>query len=176
MNVAETAQSLNPSINPNNPNTILEQIINTTKEEAKNPNNHTHINENSTTITNLAFLRKSELEPTPENINKISQQTSSISTLPEGINSQIKGNITKKKTFVGRTKEWAGNVWNSIKKFQFRKLFPKTEYKIFRNANGDLVKIPVKKIPLKKKQENAITGKRIKISQEQNGIVSNYLL
>ena len=176
MNVAETAQSLNPSINPNNPNTNLEQIINTTKEEAKNPNNHTHINENSTTITNLAFLRKSELEPTPENINKISQQTSSISTLPEGINSQIKGNITKKKTFVGRTKEWAGNVWNSIKKFEFKKIFAKTEYKIFRNANGDLVKIPVKKIPLKKKKEDKITGKKIKISQEQSKIVSNFLI
>ena len=131
MNVAETAQSLNPSINPNNPNTILEQIINTTKEEAKNPNNHTHINENSTTITNLAFLRKSELEPTPENINKISQQTSSISTLPEGINSQIKGNITKKKTFVGRTKEWAGNVWNSIKKFEYKKYLQKLNIKYF---------------------------------------------
>ena len=176
MNVAETAQSLNPSINPNNPNTILEQIINTTKEEAKNPNNHTHINENSTTITNLAFLRKSELEPTPENINKISQQTSSISTLPEEINSQKKGNITKKKTFVGRTKEWAGNVWNSIKKFEFKKIFAKTEYKIFRNANGDLVKIPVKKIPLKKKKEDKITGKKIKISQEQSKIVSNFLI
>ena len=153
MNVVETAQSLNPSLNANSQ---VDQVIGT----------------HSTTISNLTFLNKSSLEPTPENLNKISKNAESISTQTESNNSQI----VKKKTFVGRTKEWAGNVWNSIKKFQFRKLFPKTEYKIFRNANGDLVKIPVKKIPLKKKQENAITGKRIKISQEQNGIVSNYLL
>ena len=169
MNVIETAQSLNIS---KNPNTKLEQIITREKNDKAFQNVQTHIEENSTTITNLAFLNKSSLEPTPENLNKIPQDTKSLSTQSEVNSSQI----VKKKTFIGRTKEWAGNVWNSIKKFQFRKLFPKTEYKIFRNANGDLVKIPVKKIPLKKKQENAITGKRIKISQEQNGIVSNYLL
>ena len=169
MNVIETAQSLNPSINPN---TKVDQVITTLKNDSTNQNAQTHIDENSTTISNLVFLNKSSLEPTPENLNKIPQNTVSTSTQTESDNSKI----VKKKTFVGRTKEWAGNVWNSIKKFQFKKLFPKTEYKIFRNANGDLVKIPVKKIPLKKKQENAITGKRIKISQEQNGIVSNYLL
>ncbi len=169
MNVVETAQSFNRSLNPNSQ---VDQVITTLKKDTTYQNVQTHINENSTTITNLTFLNKSSLEPTPENLNKISKNAESISTQTESNNSQI----VKKKTFVGRTKEWAGNVWNSIKKFQFRKLFPKTEYKIFRNANGDLVKIPVKKIPLKKKQENAITGKRIKISQEQNGIVSNYLL
>ena len=175
MNVIETVQSLNTS---KNPNTKLEQIITREKNDKAFQNVQTHIEENSTTITNLAFLNKSSLEPTPENLNKIPQDTKSLSTQSESNNSQNKNSsqIVKKKTFIGKTKEWAGNVWNSIKKFQFRKLFPKTEYKIFRNANGDLVKIPVKKIPLKKKQENAITGKRIKISQEQNGIVSNYLL
>ena len=29
-------------------------------------------------------------------------------------------------------------------------MFPKTEYEEYRNANGDIVKIPKKKIPLKK--------------------------
>ena len=169
MNVIETAQSLNPS---KNPNTKLEQIITREKNDKAFPNVQTHIEENSTTITNLAFLNKSSLEPTPENLNKIPQDTKSLSIQPESNNSQI----TKKKTFIGRTKEWAGNVWNSIKKFQFRKIFAKPEYKVFRNSNGDLVKIPVKKIPLKKKQENALREKRIKISQEQNGIVCNYLL
>ena len=169
MNVIETAQSLNPS---KNPNTKLEQIITREKNDKAFQNVQTHIEENSTTITNLAFLNKSSLEPTPENLNKIPQDTKSLSTQSEVNSSQI----VKKKTFIGRTKEWAGNVWNSIKKFQFRKIFAKPEYKVFRNSNGDLVKIPVKKIPLKKKQENALREKRIKISQEQNGIVCNYLL
>ena len=175
MNVIETAQFLNPS---KNPNTKLEQIITKEKNDKAFPNVLTHIEENSTTITNLAFLNKSSLEPTPENLNKIPQDTKSLSTQSESNNSQNKNSsqIVKKKTFIGRTKEWAGNVWNSIKKFQFRKIFAKPEYKVFRNSNGDLVKIPVKKIPLKKKQENALREKRIKISQEQNGIVCNYLL
>ena len=169
MNVIETAQSLNIS---KNPNTKLEQIITREKNDKAFQNVQTHIEENSTTITNLAFLNKSSLEPTPENLNKIPQDTKSLSTQSEVNSSQI----VKKKTFIGRTKEWAGNVWNSIKKFQFRKIFAKPEYKVFRNSNGDIVKIPVKKIPLKKKQENALREKRIKISQEQNGIVCNYLL
>ena len=63
-----------------------------------------------------------------------------------------------------------------LKNSNLKKLFAKTEYKIFRNANGDLVKIPVKKIPLKKKKEDKITGKKIKISQEQSKIVSNFLI
>ena len=169
MNVIETVQSLNTS---KNPNTKLEQIITREKNDKAFQNVQTHIEENSTTITNLAFLNKSSLEPTPENLNKIPQDTKSLSTQSEVNSSQI----VKKRTFIGRTKEWAGNVWNSIKKFQFRKIFAKPEYKVFRNSNGDLVKIPVKKIPLKKKQENALREKRIKISQEQNGIVCNYLL
>ena len=175
MNVIETVQSLNTS---KNPNTKLEQIITREKNDKAFQNVQTHIEENSTTITNLAFLNKSSLEPTPENLNKIPQDTKALSTQSEANNSQNKNSsqITKKKTFIGRTKEWAGNVWNSIKKFQFRKIFAKPEYKVFRNSNGDIVKIPVKKIPLKKKQENALREKRIKISQEQNGIVCNYLL
>ena len=169
MNVVETAQSLNPNLNANSQ---VDQVIGTLKKDTTNQNAQTHINENSTTISNLTFLNKSSLEPTPENLNKISKNAESISTQTESNNSQI----VKKKTFVGRTKEWAGNVWNSIKKFEFKKIFAKTEYKIFRNANGDLVKIPVKKIPLKKKKEDKITGKKIKISQEQSKIVSNFLI
>ena len=169
MNVLETAQSLNPSINPS---IKVDQANATLTNNTTNQITQTHIGENSTTISNLAFLNKLSLDPTPENLNKINKNTVSTPTKIESDNSQI----AKKKTFAGRTKEWVGNIWNSIKAFQFRKLFQKTEYKIFRNANGDLVKIPVKKIPLKKKQENSITGKMIKISQEQNGIVSNYLL
>ena len=44
-------------------------------------------------------------------------------------------------------------MWNSLKKINFKNMFAKAEFKEFRNANGDMVRIPVKKIPLKKKKE-----------------------
>ena len=78
-----------------------------------------------------------------------------------------------KKGLIGRTKIFVGNMWNSIKNFKFKNIFGKTEYKEFRNANGDIVKIPIKKIPLKKKKEINVLIKN-KISQEQNRIVSTY--
>ena len=79
----------------------------------------------------------------------------------------------KSKSFVGKTKDWAGNMWNSIKNIKFKNMFAKAEFKEFRNANGDIVKIPVKKIPLKKKKENNIKLAN-KVSHEQNKIVSTY--
>jgi hypothetical protein len=51
-------------------------------------------------------------------------------------------------------------------------MFPKTEYEEYRNANGDIVKIPKKKIPLKKKTMNNNVSK--KVTEEQNKIVTNY--
>ena len=48
-----------------------------------------------------------------------------------------------------KTKRWAGTAWSYI---NIANYFPKTEYKEYRNCNGDWVKIPVKKIPLKKKK------------------------
>ena len=54
-----------------------------------------------------------------------------------------------------------------------KKIFPKQEFKEFRNANGDLVKIPVKKIPLKKKKELNNNTKMI-ISKEKDKNINNY--
>ena len=55
----------------------------------------------------------------------------------------------KNESFYQKTKKWAGNVWSYV---NIANYFPKTEYKEYRNFNGDWVKIPVKKIPLKKKK------------------------
>ena len=137
--------------------------------------------EHGTTISTLVFLEtKGNNEPIPENLNidripqdTIPKDTASTSTGTDSNNSESSSNkedLKPKRTFAGKTKAWAGNVWNSIKKMNIKKIFPKAEYQEYRNANGDLVKIPKKKIPLKKKKQlndNVLN----KISKEQNKLV-----
>ena len=146
------------------PNSKITQIIKTLKNQNHPKNTKSHIDEIATTISNITFLHKNTLEPIPENLNKIPQETKATKNIKP----------IKKNSFAFKTKEWTKNIWNSIKSFKLKKIFAKAEYKEFRNANGDLVKIPVKKIPLKKKKEVNITGKKMKISHEQNKIVSNF--
>ena len=154
-------------------------------KEAKNKssnqnesNNNQEINADKTiTESNIVFLEKNNQEPSPENINNIQffpQDTASISTGTESNNSQQSENSqSKKKSFAVKTKEWAGNMWSSLKKINFKNMFAKAEFKEFRNANGDIVRIPVKKIPLKKKKEVHEITKNI-ISKEQNRIINDY--
>ena len=135
--------------------------------------------EDGTTISTLVFLEaKGNNEPIPENLNidkipqdTIPKDTTSTSTGTDSNNSN-KEEIKQKRTFAGKTKVWAGNVWSSIKKINIKNIFLKTEYQEYRNANGDLVKIPKKKMPLKKKKQpdNTILNK---ISNEQNKIVKS---
>ncbi len=154
-------------------------------KEAKNKssnqnesNNNQEINADKTiTESNIVFYEKNNQEPSPENINNIQffpQDTASISTGTESNNSQQSENSqSKKKSFAVKTKEWAGNMWSSLKKINFKNMFAKAEFKEFRNANGDIVRIPVKKIPLKKKKEVHEITKNI-ISKEQNRIINDY--
>ena len=51
-------------------------------------------------------------------------------------------------SFYQKTKRWAETVWNYV---NIKNYFPKTEYIEYRNCNGDMVKIPTKKLSLKKK-------------------------
>ena len=134
-----------------------------------------------TTMSTLVFLQtKENNEPIPENLNidkipqdSIPKDTVSTSTGTDSNNSENnsnKGELKPKRTFAGKTKAWAGNVWSSIKNIKIKNIFPKTEYQEYRNANGDMVKIPKKKIPLKKKKhinDNVLN----KISKEQNKLV-----
>ena len=170
MNIAETSQSFNPS---HIQNSKSNQIIKISKNTQKNP---TATEDTGTTISNLSFLKKNIKEQPLNNLNSqkgIPRVTISLQTEEESNNSQKNKNLAhkKSKSFIKRTKDWAGNIWNSMKDFKFKKIFAKAEYKEFRNANGDIVKIPVKKIPLKKKKESNEILKN-KISLEQNRIVS----
>ena len=161
----------------NNPEPINE-IINTNKNQNKPKTNPEQTEEKTIGASTIVFLDKDLQTPSPENLNinqPFPQDTISTSTGAESNNSKQDENSTnsKKKSFAGKTKEWAGNMWNSIKSFNFKNIFPKQEFKEFRNANGDMVRIPVKKIPLKKKTELNENVKN-RISEEQNKIISNY--
>ena len=175
MNIVETAQSLKSS-QVSNPQ--FNQIMKLPKIPKPSKNTPSNADDVGTTISNLAFLKKNYEEPAINNLNTlkvIPQVSISLTNELDANNSQKDKNLAhkKSKSFVGKTKDWAGNMWNSIKNIKFKKMFGKAEFKEFRNANGDIVKIPVKKIPLKKKKENNIILKNT-ISHEQNRIVSTY--
>ena len=164
METVETAQSLNNANNCNNQNIIQQKQQNVPEKK----------DETGTTISNINFLTKFNKEGIIENLNgEIQKDTISTSTGTSSNNSQQENTNLEKKSFAGKTKKWAGNVWNSLKNIKLKKIFPKQEFKEFRNANGDLVKIPVKKIPLKKKKELNNNTKMI-ISKEKDKDINNY--
>ena len=83
-------------------------------------NNNQEINaEKTITDSNIVFLEKNNQEPCPENINNIQpfpEDTTSTSTGTDSNNSQQDENSAiSKKSFAIKTKEWAGNMWNSLK-------------------------------------------------------------
>ena len=173
MDIVETVQSLNVE---QGSNFQSHQIIKTTKLQKPQSTSTQNISENNTTITNINFLSKNLNEPNPNILNmQIPKDTISISTGTSSNNCQqdtISTNSSKK-NFMNKTKEWAGNMWNSLKSIKFKKMFAKQEFKEYRNANGDIVKIPVNKIALKKKKEMNENVKKM-ISEEQNKNINDY--
>ena len=158
---------------------------NNQKPKEENPTDITNT-EVGTTISHIAFL---ETNPKLEDIKQnpiieppIPKDTISTSTGTNSNNSQqdtssSNSNSNKlekpRMSFAGKTKQWAGNVWNSIKNMKIKNMFPKKEYQEYRNANGDIVKIPKKKLPLKKKK-NLNENVNNRVSMEQDKIVNTY--
>ena len=100
--------------------------------------------DNEIMTTQIELLNKKETN-TP--INELNKQ----SLKKDNIKEEDKIDTNKKKeNFYQKTKKIAGTLWNFV---NIANYFPKTEYKEYRNCNGDWVKIPVKKIPLKKKNK-----------------------
>ena len=173
MDIIETAQSLNVEKLPNLPNN---QIIkaNIIPNQQKSPSGQ--IIDNTTTISNINFLKINNKDQIIEKLNEdIPKDTISTSTGTSSNNSQqgMNSKIFIKKSFAGKTKEWAGNIWNTLKNIKLKNIVPKAEFKEFRNANGDLVKIPVKKLPLKKKNNLNEKVKNM-ISNEKNKDINSY--
>ena len=146
MNIVDTTLSLNPMKEQNKE---MNTIIKTSKNVQSPEKQKDLTTEAGTTISNIMFLQNN----TELNLEKqIPKDTISTSTGTESNSSQQEIKMKNKKlSFSDKTKQWAGNVWSSIKKINLKNMFPKTEYDEYRNANGDIVKIPKKKIPLKKK-------------------------
>ena len=100
--------------------------------------------DNEIMTTQIELLNKKEIN-TP--INELNKQSSKKDNIKE--EDKIDTN-KKNENFYQKTKKLAGTLWNYV---NIANYFPKTEYKEYRNCNGDWVKIPVKKIPLKKKNK-----------------------
>ena len=100
--------------------------------------------DNEIMTTQIELLNEKETN-TP--INELNKQSSEKDNIKE----EDKMDTNKKnENFYQKTKKLAGTLWNYV---NIANYFPKTEYKEYRNCNGDWVKIPVKKIPLKKKNK-----------------------
>ena len=106
-------------------------------------------NINGTVSTLLGPLQKG----VEEKKDAISNLTKSTEKTEETSNNSLEGSNKDEKaeteSFYQKTKRWAGTVWNYV---NIKNYFPKTEYIEYRNCNGDIVKIPKKKLPLKNKR------------------------
>jgi hypothetical protein len=106
-------------------------------------------NESGTVTTTIGFLKPAEdpltnLNKSLENKNNNNNNSNNLSSSKDE-----KSVSTTDESFYQKTKRWAGTVWSYM---NVKNYFPKAEYIEYRNANGDMVKIPKKKIPLKKKK------------------------
>ena len=117
-----------------------------------------------TNISSLGFLDENQPKIFEKEIQK--DDTISVSTGTDS-NSSKQLSDTSSDQQSGKSKGWAGNLWSYI-----RNLFPKTEYLIYRNVNGDMVKVPKQKIPLKKKKKKNNINFNIKMEQEKKQVIN----
>ena len=102
-----------------------------------------------TMMTQVPFIKEFDKKEPIFELNKSLEKTDVTSNNTSTKEDESKSQVQKNESFYQKTKRWAGTVWNYV---NIANYFPKTEYKEYRNCNGDWVKIPIKKIPLKKKK------------------------
>ena len=100
--------------------------------------------DNEIMTTQIELLNKKENDSP---INELNKEQNKKDIIKE---EDKKDSNNKNDNFYQKTKRLAGNIWKYV---NIANYFPKTEYKEYRNCNGDWVKVPVKKIPLKKKKK-----------------------
>ena len=103
----------------------------------------------STMMTQVPFIKELDKKEPIFELNKSLEKTDDTSNNSSSKETESKDQVQKNESFYQKTKRWAGTVWSYV---NIANYFPKTEYKEYRNCNGDWVKIPIKKIPLKKKK------------------------
>ena len=176
------------SENKNNiQNSIISVVINEYKhnikestahfeEELNNNQNIKNENENGTVTTTMAFMKEAELQNDPlSNLNKSLPKTDDTSNNSLTVNSKYEkmSAPTVNESFYQKTKRWAGTAWSYI---NIKNYFPKTQYKEYRNINGDMVKVPIKKLPLKKKPKVELTDEQYIVNKivDKNNNQLNY--
>ena len=96
------------------------------------------------------------------NINLTLPTCSNISELSKSVDANKPNQQQKQKLgLMSRTKSWMGNIWQSMKKVNVKKFWHKAEYIEYKTANGDIIKIPKKKLNLKKKKNINNKSKQI---------------
>ena len=116
----------------------------------KNIENNNYQKEEKEELDNEIMTTQIELLNKKENdspINELNKETIKKDNKKE---EEKEDSNKKNNNFYQKTKRLAGNIWKYV---NIANYFPKTEYKEYRNCNGDWVKVPVKKIPLKKKKK-----------------------
>ena len=107
-------------------------------------------NGNSTMMSTKVFLKEEECKDNPlTNLNKsLPEKDTSNHNLKVNCKDNSTSPTILNESFYQKIKRWAWTFWSYI---NIKNYFPKIEYKEYRNINGDMVKIPIKKLPLKNK-------------------------
>lgn len=149
--------------------------VNQLKNDAEKEKNSrgmgkTKVNETSTIATSTMILNKSDIigEKDPyNNLNLQNLEKKKMSAIELG----QQGKDKEKMGFFGKTKQWAGNVWRSMTSINLGQMWAKPEFEECFDSAGNRIKVPKKKIPLKKQPKKEIDPEEKKaiyeIKQEQ---------
>ena len=144
--ISNTNQAINVNIYQHELKDSAFPIVNSPEK-----NNHDKKEDDNidTMMTQVPFIKELDKKEPIFELNKSIEKTDATSNNTSTKEDESKNQVQKNESFYQKTKRWAGTVWNYV---NIANYFPKTEYKEYRNCNGDWVKIPIKKIPLKKKK------------------------
>lgn len=121
-------------------------------EEAKTNSPINEIeNDNHTTLTSQIFLNKSEIAI--DNLNNtlpiMDKNKDPVLDVNKSRASALSEN-TVKESFATKTKKWAGGIWRTVTQINWKKFLAKPEYIECYDSAGNKIKVPKRKIPLKK--------------------------
>ena len=144
--ISNPNQAINVNIYQHEPKESAFPIANSPEKNNQDKKGDDNVD---TMMTQVPFIKELDKKEPIFELNKSIEKTDVTSNNTSTKEDESKNQVQKNESFYQKTKRWAGTVWNYV---NIANYFPKTEYKEYRNCNGDWVKIPIKKIPLKKKK------------------------
>ena len=144
--ISNPNQAINVNIYQHEPKESAFPIANSPEKNNHDKKEYDNVD---TMMTQVPFIKEFDKKEPIFELNKSLEKTDVTSNNTSTKEDESKSQAQKNESFYQKTKRWAGTVWNYV---NIANYFPKTEYKEYRNCNGDWVKIPIKKIPLKKKK------------------------